>query len=42
MTQIIGEVEKDKNTILFQIFKNLEGRGKVKVWIMVMQKKSVG
>lgn len=36
MTQIIGEAEKDENTILFQIFKNLEGRGKVKVWIMVM------
>lgn len=41
MTQIIGEAEKDNNTILFQMFKNLEGRGKVKVWIMMMQK-SVG
>lgn len=39
MTQIIGEAEKENSTILFQMFKKLEGRGKVKVWIMVMQKK---
>lgn len=40
MTQIIGEAEKDNSTILFQMFKKLEGRGQVKVWIMVMQKNS--
>lgn len=38
MTQIIEEAEKDNNTVLFQMCKKLEGRGKVKVWIMVMQK----
>lgn len=38
MTQIIGEAEKESNTILFQMFKKLEGRGKVKLWIMELEK----